>query len=154
MALDDNSLSGWLAEFYKFKKLAEHAGKFQGQMRDLILEEIEDLHTTVPPEGAEGQWWEDDKGSQFVLLPEPVEDPKGRTITTVKREKRVSQSLNEERANELLGSKGLLEQCITFVPVLDEDAVLALNYGEQLSDADLQSLYDEKVTWAFVQVEE
>ena len=69
--------------------------------------------------------------------------PIPKQVTGIKRQKRVSQSLNEDRTLALLKDKGLLDQCTEVVVVLNEDAILAANYSEDITDDELKALYDE-----------
>jgi hypothetical protein len=76
------------------------------------------------------------------------------TVSGIRRVRREGTSLNEERAMQYLAKKNLLDQCTTQVTVLNEDAILALNFDETISDADLATLYDDSETFAFYLVEE
>lgn len=111
-----------------------------------------------PPEGLNTTT--DEKQSLFVWFPTPVSGGK-RTVVGMKRERRSSLTLNQERVDELLAAKGLPPE--TFytteeIPArtetyLDEDKVLAASFEETITDAELRQLYDEKVTYAFVLVD-
>ena len=84
----------------------------------------------------------DDRGSSFLDIDGAVVDPRNdEPILSIKRECRVGQALDEEVAEEVLKSLGLYEKCLTTITVLDEDAILALNFSGDLSDEELQSIY-------------
>lgn len=92
----------------------------------------------------------DEKGSEFLDLVGVVNNPlkDGAEVTQIKREKRISKSLDEDAALELLDTLGLRDQCLMTIQVLDEEAILALNYTGKISDEDLKAMYSETTTWA------
>ena len=85
----------------------------------------------------------DDKGHLWMELDEEING-----VHSVLAERRVSQSLNEERAQEIIEERGLTERCTKMVRVVDHDEVRACLYEEALSEADLDEMFDRKVTWA------
>lgn len=87
----------------------------------------------------------DEDGSQWLNLPSEVDD-----IASLKRERRVSRSLNQERAVELLTEKGLFDRVMVTTPVVDEEELMACVYEELLTADEVDSIYDTKVTYAFV----
>jgi hypothetical protein len=86
-----------------------------------------------------------EKGS--IVL--PVEDERTNTRAIVKQ-RRVSKQFDEDTANDLLKDKGLFETCTTTITVLDQDAVMGAYYEGKLTDADIEKMFPEKVTWALV----
>lgn len=86
-----------------------------------------------------------DKGS-FVY---PVNDELTGTKSVV-RQRRVSKVFSESTANTLLTEKGIFEECTKTITVLDEDAVMAAYYEGKLTDADIDTMFPEKITWALV----
>ena len=101
------------------------------------------------------------EGHRVIELDAPEEffavkagKPEPKMVTGIKRQRRVSQSLNEERTMALLKEKGLLDKCTEVVVVLNEDAILAANYDEEISDEELAELYDENETFAFYLITE
>ncbi len=86
-----------------------------------------------------------EKGS--IVL--PVEDERTNTRAIVKQ-RRVSKQFDEDTANDLLKDKGLFEACTTTITVLDQDAVMGAYYEGKLTDADIEKMFPEKVTWALV----
>ena len=100
-------------------------------------------------------------GHRVIELDEPEEyfavkngKPIPKTVTGIKRQRRVSQPLNEERTMAMLKEKGLLDQCTEVVVVLNEDAILAANYSEEISDEELAACYDENESFAFYLITE
>ncbi len=101
-------------------------------------------------------------GHRIIMLDEPVthqhytqaDKAVTQKVTGIERKRRVKQSLNEERTMALLEAKGLVEQCTTTVQVLEEDLVLAANFGGQISDEELKGLYEEDESYAFYLITE
>jgi hypothetical protein len=96
---------------------------------------------------------ESEEKHRTLTLPEPVEMG-SKTIYAIKRQRRVGQSLNEDRATDFLKANGLYDECTVTYTVLNEDAILALNFSDKISDKDLKALYDEKETFAFIPITE
>lgn len=76
-------------------------------------------------------------------------------VTGIRRVQRAGQTnLNEERTLAYLAKRKLLAECTTQVTVINEDAILAANFDERISDEDLAKLYDTSdPTFAFYLVE-
>lgn len=81
--------------------------------------------------------------------------PTEKTIIGIQRQERKGTSvLNEDRTLAFLQKRGLLERCTEMVRVINEDAILAANFDETITDKDLKSLYDQSPpTYAFYLVE-
>lgn len=78
-----------------------------------------------------------------------VNDDRSNTAAIVKQ-RRVSKQFDESTANSILAERGLAESCLKTVTVLDEDAVMGAYYDGKLTDADIEKMFPEKVTWALV----
>lgn len=103
-------------------------------LRDRIISRVKD--TGVEIEG----------GHQFLALPDDVAEAIG--LKGFKREKRVSQSFRKDELMEMLKEKGLYKEVTKVVRVLDEDALSAAVFEGRISEAELNAVVDEKVTWA------
>lgn len=133
-----------LIEHLKARELRERSQEVENRYKALLME---DLATSEEPD-SEGHIWfyldgEDD---------EPLYGPDGGLIHSIKREKRESISLDEDKAEEILKELGLLEKCQNTYTVveLDEDAILSLNFEGKIPDEKLKAMYGEpKVTYAF-----
>lgn len=97
----------------------------------------------------ESYGYEDDKGNGWIDLPESVDG-----IVAIQRQKRVGQTINEERAETLLKKKGIYKECTTTIVVLDEDAIRKAVFTGKISQEELDSLVDSKVTYALVPTKE
>jgi hypothetical protein len=78
--------------------------------------------------------------------------PVTKTIVGAKRTRRRSKVLIEDKAMALIKKKGL-DNCLTTIVVIDEDALLAANFEGVITDKQLADLYEEKDTYAFNLVE-
>jgi hypothetical protein len=92
----------------------------------------------------------DEKGSKFWKLDPPIEF-NGQKFTEVKRERRVSQSIDEEKVEALVTAKGIRDRVFKQVTqeVLDQDELYVLNQEGVLSDEELDSLWVETESFAF-----
>lgn len=66
----------------------------------------------------------------------------------LKKERRVSRTLDEDRALEILQQRGVADQATKTITVIDEDAVFALLAEEVLTEKDIEEMFPAKVTWA------
>jgi hypothetical protein len=103
--------------------------------RSMILQALEEQGTT------------DDKGSQWLRFPD---DPVEGRIKGVKRERRVSRSLDSEAAEAYLRERKIYDDCTETIVVLSEEKILDKNFKGEITDADLDKLYVVKETWALV----
>lgn len=87
----------------------------------------------------------DEDGSQWLNLPAEVEG-----FAALKRELRVSRTLDMEEAERILHEKGLYDECVVMVPTVDEDAVMTALVQEKLTGEDIEAMYIRKETYAFV----
>lgn len=71
-------------------------------------------------------------------------------ITSIKQQRRVSKSLDMDVAENIIEDKNLEDSCIVMVPTIDEEAIMAAFYAGKLTEADIDAMFPEKVTYAFV----
>lgn len=71
-------------------------------------------------------------------------------VTQLIKQRKVSKTLNMEIAEDLLKSKGIYEKCITLVPTINEDAIMASYYEEKLTEEEIDSMFPVKVSYAFL----
>ena len=121
-----------------------HEGRYKRQFMDLLAEVGE----------------EQAGGHRVIHLNEPIlfhsykaGKLQEKEITGIQRQRRAGSSLNEERTMAYLKAMGLLERCTKTILTIDEDAILAANFEETISDDDLKKLYDEHESFAFYLVE-
>ena len=83
----------------------------------------------------------DGRGHVFIELDEGIK------ITNQRRE---SRNLDENVAEALLKQKGVYDECVKMIPVIQEDAVMAAVYKGQLTEGDIDAMFPTKVTYAFI----
>lgn len=124
-------------EFVKARHFAKQATEQADKYKAGLSETVDAIGTP------------DDKGNLWYELTEPIIDPANdKPITKVKREKRVSQRLDADAAEEFCRANGLWDEVVVVEEVLDEDKLLALNLDGKITDEQLKSLYTQGVTWA------
>lgn len=88
---------------------------------------------------------EDDRGHVVVEIDDEVSG-----IAKVMRQKRVTKSLDQQIAEDLLEKKGLKERCLQPVYVLNEEQIMAAYYEGLLTEEDIDTMFPAKITWALV----
>lgn len=126
------------------RSMRERSAHFEDTLKKQLMLTLDEVGT---PEGANKKTLPLDEPLSFVEYKSGK--PKEKVIVGIERRERVSNVLNHDKALAFLTKKGLLESCTTTVLVLNEDAVLAANYGGQITDKELAALYDESSTFAF-----
>jgi hypothetical protein len=71
-------------------------------------------------------------------------------VASISKQKRVSQSLDIDVAESLLKEKELYDLCITMVPQINEDAIMASYYEGKLTEEDIDKMFNKKVSYAFL----
>jgi uncharacterized protein YebE (UPF0316 family) len=87
----------------------------------------------------------DDKGNVIVELPEEVNG-----FGAVVKQRRVSRKIDELAADEIITEKGMEEQLYKTIRVVDEDALMAALYNDELTEAEIDLMYPQKIVWALV----
>jgi hypothetical protein len=88
---------------------------------------------------------EDDKGNLIIELPEEVDG-----YTAITKQRRVSRKIDEIRAEEIIIEKGMEDTLYKTVRVVDEDALMAALYNDELTEAEVDEMYPSSITWALV----
>jgi hypothetical protein len=112
------------------------------------LEEITSLQSEVKKvlkEGIEELGEVDDRGHIVVEINDETTG-----IKRVLQQRRVSKSLDIDAAEAILTERGIHDTCITMVPVLDEDAIMAAYYDGKITEEDIDKMFPSKITWALV----
>lgn len=138
--LSTNSRTNKLKQWLLLKHEVDTRTKDLNKIRDELMAAAE----------AEGQ--PDEKGSLYLDV-KPFEF-RGKTYGAIKRTRRTSVSISEDLALKLVAKKGLEKRAIVQVPTLDQNELYVLNQEGKITDAELDSLFVETVTWAFDKVSE
>jgi hypothetical protein len=92
----------------------------------------------------DGYGLEDDKGHKWYDMPEYG------GYNGMQKQRRVSQSIDENAAQSILEDKGLAERCFEVKPVLNEQSVMECVYEGLLTEDDVDTMFPQKITNAFV----
>lgn len=133
--------TGFLAQVKEFLVVRNEEVEFKKRK-----EFLRDKLSAVVQEKGE----QDEKGSFILDLEQPLEVG-GKTYTSLKHERKVSQQFLEDAAEEWLESNGLLaeaQETVTTV-VLDHDAIYRLNQEGKIPDEVLDSWFEDKISYAF-----
>lgn len=132
-ALNDDDVPRFVEEYLLQRQAADAMAAKVNEMKATLTTYLDQVGET------------DDKGHKFV----DVETSRG--TVHLRRERRVSRSLDERKAAAWLKEHGLLKRCQTTTVVLDEDKIMALNYEdpELLDDATLAGFFETREIWAF-----
>jgi hypothetical protein len=95
----------------------------------------------------------DDKGHRNFVLPAPLEYG-DKSYTGFQQQRRVSQSFDTEVAEKLLKDKNLWERATVVVREIDQNEVYVLNQEGLITDAELDSMFNERETFAFRPISE
>lgn len=87
----------------------------------------------------------DSNGHRAVELDEEWEG-----VVGVRYQRSVSVGLDMDAAERILKEKGLWEKCAPPVPQLDNDAVYAALYNEEITEADVDQIYPQKERFSVV----
>lgn len=101
----------------------------------------DDCMTALEERGAR-----DHKGSQILRLPFAV-GSKG--FDRLKRERRVSNKIDEEVAEIICRSKGVYEKCFPARPTLDPDEIYVQYQLGVFTDEDMDNIFPKYVSYSF-----
>ena len=122
------------AKEYAFaKKQVEY---FEKKLKDLKQEIFEHV---------EERGKQDDKGNIVLELPEEIEG-----FVAITKQRRVSRKIDEDIAFDLIEEKGLRDKLVKIVEVIDEDALMAALYNDELTEEEIDEMYPQSVVWALV----
>lgn len=132
-ATDSTSVKQWIAELVGAKNQQKFFKARQEQVTKRLKAYVEE------------HGYQDDQGHIWLDLEEPVEG-----TVALQMQRRVSQPLNEEKAEEILEKKGLLASCTKTITVLDEDAIMAAKFSGDLTDDDIDAMFPKTVSYALM----
>ena len=128
--VNPSNVSKHLKEYLNAKALADEATKRANDMKVRLMDFAEEFGT------------EDEKGNRWYSVT---------TLGTIKRERRVSTSLNEDYVMKFLDGHGgdLREDCVRQIEVIDEDALLGKIFEGLITQGEADKMYAVKETFAF-----
>lgn len=89
-----------------------------------------------------------EEDSRGHIVVEVDDDTTG--IRKVMQQRKVSKSLDIEVAENILKEKNIHERCVTMVPILNEDEIMAAFYEGLITEEDIDAMFPAKVSWALV----
>lgn len=125
-----------IARTKKYSFLKSQLDYLEKEQKALRLDLFEDLDS-------KGE--EDDKGNIVLELPEEVDG-----YNAVIKQRRVSRKIDEEKAEEIITQKGMEDTLYKTIRVVDEDALMAALYNDELTEEEVDEMYPSSVTWALV----
>lgn len=131
--LDENDLVVRAKKYAFLKAQIDFLEKEQKELRAKLFENLE----------IDGE--EDDKGNIVLELPEEVDG-----YVAVIKQRRVSRKIDETRAEEIITEKGMEDTLYKTIRVVDEDALMAALYNDELTEEQIDEMYPQSVTWALV----
>ena len=132
----DPQIAALIARAKKYAFLKSQLDFLEKEQKELRSELFVDIET---------DGYTDDKGNIVLELPEAVEG-----YVSVMKQRRVSRKINEAKAEELIESKGLEDKLYKTIRVIDEDALMAALYSDELTESEIDEIYPESVIWALV----
>lgn len=139
-----SDLDALVAEYLLNRSMAERAGSIEARLKAQLKEIL----------AVEGRSEGETKKVLDLTHPIPYAQTKNgrvsqKLITGIELVTRTSTPLNPERAMALITEKGLVDECTETIVVVKEEAILAANFGDLITDQELASLYDESSNDAF-----
>jgi hypothetical protein len=131
--IDKDDVLSQAQQYAFFKKQVEY---FQEQMKSIR----EELFTHIEENGET-----DDKGNIIFELPQEIEG-----FTSITKQRRVTRKIDEDIAFDIIDEKGLRDKLIKVVEVIDEDALMAALYSDELTEEEIDEMYPQNVVWALV----
>jgi hypothetical protein len=130
---DADSLEGQISEYVKVKASLDILTTRQKELRDKLFEQLDQF----------GE--EDSKGNIQLELDSAIDG-----VARLEKQRRVTRTLNELVAEEIIEANGLGEEVYKTVRQIDEDALMAAHYEGKISEEDLDNMFPAKVVWALM----
>jgi hypothetical protein len=129
-------VAGWYAARQQSKAIENQLNRTKKQLQALVQE-----HGEREPV----------KGHIFLSLEESVGD---RRISKLKNECSTTTGLNEEAAEEILKAKGLWDEMVEMVPVLDQSKVFAAHYDNKITEDELGRMFPQRITYRLIMLDD
>ena len=130
---EQDSLISQTKEYAFIKAQLDYLEKQQKELREKLFEFLD------------GSGEVDDKGNIILELPQEVDG-----YLSVIKQKRVSRKVDEFIAEEIITAKGMEDTLYKMVRTVDEDALMAALYNDELTEDEIDQMYPQKITWALV----
>ena len=131
--IDVDDFSAQTKEYNFLKKQIDYLTSQQKELREKMFATLEERGEV------------DDKGNIIVELENDVDG-----INTVMKQRRVTRKIDEQTADEIIAAKGLEEKLYKTIQVIDEDALMACLYSDELTEEEVDLMYPQQIVWALV----
>jgi uncharacterized membrane protein YheB (UPF0754 family) len=122
-----------LRQYLSLKKEIELLTKRQDELKSRLKSTVEAAGET------------DDRGHVILKVEDEITGE-----VTLTQQRRVSKSLDMDVAETLLKERGIYDKCVKMIPVLQEDAIMSCVYTGELSEADVDTMFPSKISYAFL----
>jgi hypothetical protein len=130
---DENNLENQAKQYTFLKKQKEYMEKQMSELRETIFEALDESGEI------------DSKGNVVIEFETEVEG-----FGSVMKQRRVTRKINESVAEEMITAKGLEDKLYKTIRVVDEDALMAALYSDELTEEEIDEMYPQNVVWALV----
>lgn len=120
-----------------YKREADIAVARANKAREVVAQQVRDS-----PDA-----YLDGRGHVFLDLPEQL-TVGDTTYAAIKREKRVTRSVDQDRAWDLAKARGVFERLFPLKPTFDEQELYVLYEEGLITEQEIDRLFDVKETWA------
>lgn len=128
-----NDIVAQTREYAHLKKQIESLEKLQKELRNKLLERLDE----------DGDF--DGSGNYMIELPEDVDG-----VRSIVKQQRVSRKIDESVAEQIIEQRGLQDKLYKTIRVIDEDAVMAALYSDELTEEEIDQMYPKHIIWALV----
>ena len=128
---DPENFETKVREYVRTKQSIDAMDKRAKELRDVIMEAI-DL-----------QGDEDSNGNIILPLDSAIEG-----VVSLEKQRRASRKLDESLAESIIDAKGIGDNVYEIKRVINEEALMAAYYNEQITEEELDSMFPVTVTWA------
>ena len=130
---DETDLIARTKKYSFLKSQLDYLEKEQKALRSELFEMID------------GEGEVDDKGNFILELPEEVDG-----FHSLIKQRRVTRKIDELKAEEVITAHGMEDTLYKTIRVVDEDALMAALYNEELTEAEIDEMYPQNVVLALV----
>ena len=131
--MDIQSVKDEVRQYVALKDQIDLISTRQSEIKKRLIEAVDEL----------GEF--NDRGHKVLAL-----DDDSINVATLTKQRKVSNPLDMDVAEDILTKRGIKDTCVKMVPTLDESAIMAAFYSGHLTEADIDAMFPEKVSYAFI----
>ena len=131
--VDPNDITAQAKQYSFLKAQIDYLEKQKKELHSVLMEKIDESGVV------------DDKGNIILDLPAAVDG-----YVAFMKQRRVSRKINEDVAEEIITAKGLEDKLYKTIRVVDEDALMAAMWNDELTEEEVDNMYPQNVVWALV----